>query len=620
MSRGEHQTSLGVMTLGALGVVFGDIGTSPIYAFRQTLDTSGTTLYDIYGVISLIFWSLMLVVTFKYLSFVLRADNNGEGGILSLFALLPLKIKRATKGARYGFLLLILLGTALLFGDGILTPAISVLSATEGVGVISPNLAQYSMPITVVILVVLFAFQFKGSASIGKIFGPIILLWFVTIGYLGLVKVQEEPTVLKALSPFYAVEYIGHHGFHTFVILSSVILAITGAEALYADLGHFGKRPIRISWFLVVAPSLVLNYLGQAVLAIQNPSEEGSLFFGLAPSRGALIYLVVLATAATVIASQALITGVASLSRQAVKLGLFPRMKIVHTSENLEGQIYVPAINLFVGIGSIFLVLNFRTSAALANAYSFAISGTMVVTTLAFAIVAREKLKWKKSSLWSLIPIFLIIDLAFFLATVTKLLKGAWVPLLMGLGLTYLMWAWRKGQGALEHALDRTNMEWVELDRFKDQNSISVLSGVGVYLSSNAQSVPQALVSQVKNLHSIPEKIVIVTVVTADIPVVKAAPTVREVHKGVTQAIIYVGFQQTVSIPKALMEHVITPQEENSATYYLTDRKFIESPKGELSGIVEKTFSFLHRNASTASNYFGLPENRVISIGTQMDL
>ena len=500
MSNGANKTSLGLMTLGALGVVFGDIGTSPIYAFRQTLDTSGTTLYDIYGVISLIFWSLMLVVTFKYLSFVLRADNNGEGGILSLFALLPLRIKRATKGARYGFLLLILLGTALLFGDGILTPAISVLSATEGVGVISPSLAHFSMPLTVIILVILFAVQFKGTASIGKIFGPVIFLWFVTIGYLGLVKVQQEPAVLKALSPFYAAEYIGHHGFHTFIILSSVILAITGAEALYADLGHFGKRPIRISWYLIVAPSLVLNYLGQAVLAIQNPEEKGSLFFGLTSSRGVLIYLVVLATAATVIASQALITGVASLSRQAVKLGLFPRVKVVHTSDNQEGQIYVPAINLFVGIGSIFLVLNFRTSAALANAYSFAISGTMVVTTLAFAIVAREKLRWKKSSIWFLIPLLLIIDFAFFLATVTKLLKGAWVPLLMGLGITYLMWVWRKGQGALEHALDKSNMEWDDLDRFKEQNQISVLSGVGVYLSSNAQAVPHALVSQVKNL------------------------------------------------------------------------------------------------------------------------
>ena len=476
------------------------------------------------------------------------------------------------------------------------------------------------MPLTVIILVILFAVQFKGTASIGKIFGPVIFLWFVTIGYLGLVKVQQEPAVLKALSPFYAAEYIGHHGFHTFIILSSVILAITGAEALYADLGHFGKRPIRISWYLIVAPSLVLNYLGQAVLAIQNPEEKGSLFFGLTSSRGVLIYLVVLATAATVIASQALITGVASLSRQAVKLGLFPRVKVVHTSDNQEGQIYVPAINLFVGIGSIFLVLNFRTSAALANAYSFAISGTMVVTTLAFAIVAREKLRWKKSSIWFLIPLLLIIDFAFFLATVTKLLKGAWVPLLMGLGITYLMWVWRKGQGALEHALDKSNMEWDDLDRFKEQNQISVLSGVGVYLSSNAQAVPQALVSQVKNLHSIPEKIVIVTVVTADIPVVKAPPTVREVHTGVVQAIVYVGFQQTVNIPKALIEHVISPEEEGAATYYLADRKFVESPKGELSGIVEKTFSFLHRNASTASNYFGLPENRVISIGTQMDL
>jgi len=310
-----------------------------------------------------------------------------------------------------------------LVADGMLTPAISVLSATEGLKAINPELANLTVPITLAILATLFAFQFKGTNALGKIFGPIVMLWFVTIGFLGFSAVQRRPEVIQALSPTYAFEYVVHHGFHTFIILSSVILAVTGAEALYADLGHFGKRPIRIGWFFIVAPALVLNYLGQAVIALENPGSEESLFFALAESDGVRIYLVVLATLATIIASQALITGVASLSRQAVRLGLLPRMKIVHTSHEVIGQIFVPAVNLFVGLGSIFLVINFKTSSALANAYSFAISATMLMTTLAFGYIAVDKLKWNKKLLYIVIPILLIIDGAFFLATVTKIFK-----------------------------------------------------------------------------------------------------------------------------------------------------------------------------------------------------
>ena len=620
MSSAVKHGSLGALTLGALGVVFGDIGTSPIYALKESLHTAGTELYDIYGVVSLIFWSLMLVVSLKYLVFVLRADNNGEGGILSLFALLPNKVKNATSGTRYLFILFLLLGTALLVADGMLTPAISVLSATEGLETLNPELASWTVPLTVLILVTLFGFQYKGSNALGKIFGPIILIWFVTLAYLGLIKVQEHPEVIQALSPTYAVDYVAHHGFHTFIILSSVILAVTGAEALYADLGHFGKRPIRIGWFFIVAPALVLNYLGQAVVAIQEPDGEKSLFFALAPNDTVRIFLVVLATLATIIASQALITGVASLARQAVRLGLLPRLKIVHTSSTVMGQIYVPAVNLIIGLGAIFLVVNFKTSSALANAYSFAISATMLMTTLAFAYIAANKFKWSKKLLALIIPILIAIDLSFFLATVTKLLTGAWVTILIGLGINYIMWVWRKGQSALETALRNQDMSWEEVEAKIKSGSISIIPDTGIYLSASALKVPQALVAQLNNLHSCPKEILIVSVIQGDVPIVTAKPMLKEVNDRVKQLYVWVGFKQDVNIQQSIIESVMSAEEELECTYYLADRKFLESSAGSLKGMTEKIFGILHRNSATASSYFGLPESRVITLGTQVDL
>ena len=620
MSSSAKHGSLGALTLGALGVVFGDIGTSPIYALKESLHTAGSEVFDIYGVVSLIFWSLMLVVSLKYLLFVLRADNNGEGGILSLFALLPNKVKNATQGTKYFFILFLLLGTALLVADGMLTPAISVLSATEGLETLNASFATWTVPLTVLILFTLFAFQYKGSNVLGKVFGPIILIWFSTLAFLGFIKVQEHPEVIRALSPTYAVEYVAHHGFHTFIILSSVILAITGAEALYADLGHFGKRPIRIGWFFIVAPALVLNYLGQAVVAIQEPDSEQSLFFALAPNDGARIFLVVLATLATIIASQALITGVASLARQAVRLGLLPRLKIVHTSSTVMGQIYVPAVNLIVGIGSIFLVVNFKSSSALANAYSFAISATMLMTTLAFGYIAASKFKWSKKLLAIIIPVLIAIDLSFFLATVTKIFKGAWVPLLIGLAITYLMWVWRKGQTALEGALRKQDMTWEEVEERIASGSISIIPDTGIYLSASALKVPQALVAQLNNLHSCPKEILIVSIIQGDVPVVTAKPMLKEVNNRVNQFYVWVGFKQDVNIQQSIIESVMSAEEEAECTYYLADRKFLESSAGSLKGMTEKTFTILHRNSATASSYFGLPENRVITLGTQMDL
>jgi KUP system potassium uptake protein len=620
MSSSAKHGSLGALTLGALGVVFGDIGTSPIYALRESLRTAGTEVYDIYGVVSLIFWSLMLVVTLKYLVFVLRADNNGEGGILSLFALLPGKVRNATGGTKYFFVVFLLLGTALLVADGMLTPAISVLSATEGLETLNSAFATWTVPLTVLILVTLFAFQYKGSNLLGRVFGPIILVWFLTLGLFGFIKVAERPEVIEALLPTYALDYVVHHGFHTFIILSSVILAVTGAEALYADLGHFGKRPIRIGWIFIVAPALVLNYLGQAVIAIQEPGEDKSLFFALAPNDALRIYLVVLATLATIIASQALITGVASLSRQAVRLGLLPRLKIVHTSSTVIGQIYVPAVNLIVGLGAVFLVVNFKTSSALANAYSFAISATMLMTTIAFGYVAAEKFKWSKKALILVIPVLIAIDLSFFLATVTKIFKGAWVPLLIGFAITYVMWVWRKGQAALENALRKQDMSWEEVEQIIKSGDVSVIPDTGIYLSSSALKVPQALIAQINNLHSCPKEILIVSVIQGDVPIVTAKPILKEVNERVKQLYVWVGFKQDVNIQKTIIEHVMTATEEAECTYYLADRKFLESSSGSLKGMTEKLFGILHRNSATASGYFGLPESRVITLSTQMDL
>jgi KUP system potassium uptake protein len=385
-------------------------------------------------------------------------------------------------------------------------------------------------------------------------------------------------------------------------------------------LGHFGKRAIRLGWFAVVAPALVLNYLGQAALVLENPGEDSNLFFALAPNDHLRLFLVILATLATIIASQALITGVASLSRQAVRLGMLPRLRIIHTSNDVAGQIYVPAVNLFVGIGSVFLVINFKTSGALAGAYSFAISATMLMTTMAFGFVAVEKLKWKKASLYFILPILLIVDTSFFLATVTKIFKGAWVPLLIGAAITYVMWVWRTGQKALEAAMKEQDISWGEIENLISKGDVSMLPDTGIYLSTSAMKVPQALVAQIKNLHSCPKKILIVSVIQGDVPVVTAKPLLKPVNNRVDQLYIWVGFKQDVNIQRAIVENVMSAEEEAECTYYLADRKFIESPSGKLKGNTEKTFSILHRNSARASTYFGLPESRVITLGSQMDL
>lgn len=620
MSTSHSKETTLALTFGALGVVYGDIGTSPIYAFKESLANAGTTQAEIFGVASLLFWSLMLVVTIKYLVFVLRADNNGEGGILALFSLLPRSYRKPNTKNQLLIFTLMLLGTALLFGDGLLTPAISVLSATEGLAVISPELGNLAVPLTIAILIALFSFQYKGTAKLGKIFGILILIWFATIGFLGLRAVLEVPSVIQVLSPVWAFDYISTHGVQTFVIMSSVILAVTGAEALYADLGHFGVRPIRLGWFVIVGPSLVLNYLGQAARVMQDPDNRENLFFSLAVNQTERIALIVIATAATIIASQALISGVASLTRQASQLGLFPRVRIVHTSQSHEGQIYVPAINTILAIGSIFLVINFGSSSAMAHAYSFAITGTMLITTIAFSIIAVKVWKWNTYLVILFAAVLGTLDVVFFASSVTKLINGAWVPLLIAIAVVYLMWIWRTGQSVLSSSIERNSHTWQWLEDGVNSGEVVETESLGIFLSASGSNVPQAAVAQVQNLQAIPHRMLIVTVETDDVPYSTREPLIEQINNRAKQITIYTGFMESPNVPRVLKETCIDADVESAATYYLSDRKFVGLNSGELRGYAEKTFSFLHRNSATASLYFGLPQERVITMAVQMDL
>lgn len=609
-----------MLSLGALGVVYGDIGTSPIYAFKESAHAAGSTRDDILGIVSLVFWTLTIVVSIKYLLVVLRADNHGEGGVLALFALLPQRIREARKGTKAAIVFMMLLAAALLFADGLLTPAISVLSATEGMGSINPDLAQYAVPATVVILLVLFVFQFRGTGFLGTIFGPVMLLWFITIAVFGVMQLSHNTEALLGLNPAYAIEYIVNHGWFTLIVMSSVILAVTGAEALYADLGHFGKNPIRTSWFFVVNISLVLCYLGQAALVLREPEMAENPFFGLAPTEGAVIYLVLLSTVATIIASQALISGVASIASQAIQLGLIARMKVVHTSHKHVGQIYVPFVNAVVGVGAIALVIIFGSSSALAGAYAFAIAGTMLITTIALFWVALENWKWRPYLAIPLLSVFLVFDLAFVISTSTKLFKDAWVPLLIGFIVASIMWIWRKGRYLLNEMLTNETMTWKKVDQLRAGNKISVTKSVGIFLAANPTVVPQALESQIRALKSMPEKIVMVHVVTTEQPYSKEKPLYIDLSDYLARVTVFTGFMETTDLPRALRsKHIREHFDEKEATYFVATRKFVNPHDGDLNKVEDLIFSAMHRNSESASEYFKLPPGRVITISVSME-
>ncbi len=603
------------LAVGALGVVYGDIGTSPIYAFSESVHAGGESADDILGVVSLIFWTIMIVVSIKYLAVVLRADNHGEGGVLALFALLPEKIRKAQRGKYVPVVFMMLLAAAFLFADGLLTPAISVLSATEGLGHINPDLARFAVPATVAILAVLFIFQFRGSGFLGGIFGPVMLVWFVTIGGIGLHQVILNPASLSGLSPVHAIHFIGSHGLSTLIVMASVILSVTGAEALYADLGHFGKRPIRVSWFAVVAISLTLSYLGQASLILRKPEMVTNAFFGQVSGDGLTVALVILATLATIIASQALISGVASIANQAIRLGLIARMKVVHTDARHYGQTYVPFVNALLGVGSIALVIIFKSSAALAGAYAFAISGTMLITTLALFWVALDHWHWKKRSTVPLLSLFLLFDVSFVVATSTKIPEGAWLPLLIGFVVASVMWIWRKGRTVLQNELSDDAMSWAAVTRWRNSRKISVTPGTGIYLAAIQDIVPQALERQIRVLHSMPEKIVVVNVVTLEKPRARQHPDIVQIKDFASVVTVYAGFMEITNLPRALRTKALEGRvDEKNATYFVASRKFVRPPKGTLNRVEELIFDAMHRNSSLASDYFRLPANRVITM------
>ncbi len=618
----DHGTKAGTtsLVLGATGVVFGDIGTSPIYAFKETVHASGSSAESIFGVTSLFFWTLIIVVTIKYLTFVMRADNRGEGGILALLSLMPTKYRQPKSGNQKALLFLVLVGTALLFGDGVLTPAISVLSATEGLALLDSAFEGTAVPLTVVILAILFLVQYRGTHTIGKIFGPVMTVWFVLIGGLGIYRFMAEPSVIKALSPIYAFEFIASNGTKTFIVLASVILCVTGAEALYADMGHFGKHPIRLAWIFLVGPSLVLCYLGQAALVTTNPEAADNPFFGLAPNNGMVLLLVLVATMATVIASQALITGVFSLSRQAVQLGLFPRLTIRHTSADTEGQIYVPIVNWLVGATSIALVIGFQSSSALASAYVLAIAGTMAITTVAFYVVARQIWEWPLYKAASLAGVFLIVDLAFLIGTASHVFDGGWVPILLGGIVLALMLVWRLGNIALNNRMRDSSRTWQEIYAGCESGDIAMVPGVGIFLASPAEVVPSALISHVTIMHSLPESVIVVTVKSDTQPISNTPVLVDHITDRLCLVTIFSGYMETIVIPEVLQREVLSSGVEEKATYYLSERHFLASETGSLGKRTENIFEILHRNAVSPTQYYGLPYGRVITIGTRIDL
>ena len=625
---GHATGSTWALMLAALGVVYGDIGTSPLYAIKECFSPESvhhveTNPANVLGVLSLVFWSLTMVVTVKYLTFVMRADNEGQGGILALLALVPQK-----NGKREGrplLLPLVLFGAALLYGDGVITPAISVLSAVEGLNEAAPAMKPVIVPLTCGILFGLFLVQKRGTGGVGAVFGPLMIVWFTTLSVLGVRAIAGNPGVFRAIYPLYAVEFFAHNKGHGFLILGSVVLCITGGEALYADMGHFGRKPIRRSWFLMVFPALLLNYFGQGALLLQNPAAAKSPFYALVPSW-AMYPTIAVATAATVIASQALISGAFSLTQQAVQLGYFPRVTIVHTSKESEGQIYIPEVNWALLVACIALVLMFQTSTNLAAAYGIAVTGTMGITTLVYFVVITERWKWP---LWKAIPLlllFLVFDVGYFAANAAKLRDGfgGWAPLIMGTVVFTVMTTWKTGRAALGAFIKEAALPLQSFLDDLERMALHRVKGTAVFMASNPDATPPVLLHHVKHNKVLHEQVVLLSIQAERVPEVPIERRVEVLDKGqgVFQVVARYGFMQTPNVP-SLMEtckrHGIR-YEVMSTSYYLGRETLLTTGKAKMSRWRKALFAFISRNARPATAYFGLPPNRVVELGMQVDL
>jgi KUP system potassium uptake protein len=626
------------LTIGALGVVFGDLGTSPLYALHDTFVGShpiAVTHDNVLGILSLFLWSLIIVVSVKYLTIMMRADNRGEGGIFALLALTGVTrlLTRSPKQAdarlvRIAPIVLSLgiAGAALLYGDAMITPAISVLSAVEGLGVATALLEPYVVPLTVLVLVLVFAVQPIGSGRIGKVFGPVLALWFLVIAAIGLRGIARTPSVLGALDPRQAVTFFAVHGWHGFPVLGAVVLCLTGGEALYADMGHFGRRPIRVAWFGLAFPALVLSYLGQGGVLLSNPAAAENPFFRTAP-EWSLYPLVILATAATVIASQGLISAVFSLTKQAVQLGLSPRLKIVHTSSDEIGQIYLPALNWVLMLACIALVVAFRSSTRLAAAFGLAVSGTMAVTTLLFAVVARYRWRWGVVRLTAVAGSLLVIDLAFFSANLLKIRAGGWIPLVVGAVVYILLSTWWRGRALLREAEEAyaDSAAGVEsIIRAVRQGSAARVRGTAAYMHAVASGVPRTLLHNLKHNKVVHERVLFVTVITAEIPYVEATTRVQvtPLAEGFWRVVAHYGFKEEPHVPDVLScsELQGVAFASSDTTYFLGRVTIISAPKAGMARWREHLFDVMLRNARPATAYFGLPPSRVVELGAQVEI
>jgi len=614
-----------VMSLGALGIVYGDIGTSPLYAFRESFhaaDGLGVDRLSVFGVLSLMFWSLVMVVSVKYLVYVMRADNHGEGGILALTALIVPSPKVRTGSIRSALILLGLFGTALLYGDGIITPAISVLSAVEGLEVAAPALEPYVIPIAVIILVALFSIQRQGTSTVGAIFGPVMIVWFTVLALLGGYHVLQDPGVLAAVNPVHAGRFIADSPRLAFLALGAIFLVVTGSEALYADMGHFGKRPIRFGWYTVVFPALLLNYFGQGALLISDPEAIDNPFFRMSPSW-AVLPMVILATMATVIASQALISGAYSLTMQAVQLGYLPRFHIDHTSPREVGQVYIGMINWGLMIACVGLVVAFGSSTNLAAAYGVAVTTTMVITTMLLFFVMRERWKWSLAVSGSLTVLFLVIDISFFAANIVKIPAGGWFPLVVGGLLFTIMTTWKVGRRRMTAVLKRGDLP---IERFI--GSIAThpqlrVPGTAAYLFPDPGVTPPALLANLRHNEVLHETVVLVAVQTSNVPRVPQVrrATVHDLGEGFVQVVLHFGFMDEPDVPRALAD-IVDPEfgfDPEDATYFLGRETIIVKGR-PLERWRTSLFSLMHRNSSSAVQYFRLPPEQVIEIGKQVAL
>ncbi|WXH29275.1 Low affinity potassium transport system protein kup [Myxococcus stipitatus] len=616
-----------LLALGALGIVYGDIGTSPLYALRECFTGPhgiAPTPENVLGVLSLIFWTLLIIVSVKYLIFVMRADNRGEGGILALMALAMQRQRgQSAPVARPVLITLGIFGAALLYGDGLITPAITVLSAVEGLSVATPVFEPFVVPITLAILTVLFLVQRHGTARIGSLFGPVMCVWFFTLAALGVKELVHNPAVLGALSPVHGVMLLVHNGWHGFLVLGGVFLVVTGCEALYADMGHFGWKPIRWAWFGVVLPSLMLNYLGQGALLLRDASAARNPFYLLAPSW--MLYpLVALSAVAGIIASQALISGAFSLTRQAMQLGYSPRMEVVHTSAEEMGQIYLPGINWALLVGVFTLVLTFRSSSALASAYGIAVSTTMVITSIMAYIVARERWGVSRALAIPVAGLFLTVELALFSANAMKLADGGWFPLLLALMIFTLMTTWKRGRAILAAKLRASSIPLKELvGSFGDHPPLRV-PGTAIFMTGNAEGTPPALLHNLKHNKVLHEQVVLLTILSEDVPHVPPAErvVVEPLEQGFVRVVATYGFMENPSIPDVLKrcrEKGLQFQLMGTS-FFLGRETLIPTKRPGMAVWREALFAWMSRNARSATAYFRIPPNRVVELGSQVEL